>query len=140
MFLELANVKKGIGRTILDNADICIDTVMGKPVTGKQPSDMYVFWSVRHIWPALMSMRSKTLAIGSFYRHIWPALISMRSKVLAIDSFYRHIWPALMSMRSKTLPLTASCLSTLPGFESRLGHVGGSRFQIPIKGIDIHKR
>ena len=50
MFLELANVKKGIGRTILDNADICIDTVMGKPVTGKQPSDMYVFWSVACKW------------------------------------------------------------------------------------------
>ena len=30
--------------------------------------------------------------------------------------------PVLMAMWSKALPLTASCLSPLQGFESRLGH------------------
>ena len=29
-----------------------------------------------------------------------------------------------MAVLSKTLPLTAGCLSPLPGFESRLGQVG----------------
>ena len=42
---------------------------------------------------------------------------------------FRHEWalagPALMAVWSKALPLTAvaSCLSPLPGFESRPGHV-----------------
>ena len=40
-----------------------------------------------------------------------------------MGSCFHDQGPSLMDEWSKELPLTASCLSPLPGFESRPGHV-----------------
>ena len=46
-----------------------------------------------------------------------------QNKILQEIDLYMLLGPVLVALWSKALPQTASCLSALPGFEFRPGHV-----------------
>ena len=52
-----------------------------------------------------------------------PCICPMFHELTSLLSFAMNIGPALMTVWSKVPPLTARCLSLMPEFESRPGHV-----------------
>ena len=56
-------------------------------------------------------------------RNVRSAELVFRRNVLFSDVFTLIVGPALTAVWSKAPPLTVRCLSPLPGFESRPGHV-----------------
>ena len=50
MFNEMKHLNDGIGRAIIDRADICIDMLLGKPVNGFEDHDLICMWKCACKW------------------------------------------------------------------------------------------
>ena len=50
MFCELEDLNYSVSNAILDKAEVCTDTMMGKSVDGFEPSDMFSFQAVSCKW------------------------------------------------------------------------------------------
>ena len=50
MFSEMIHMNDGIGRAIIDRADVCIDMLLGKPVNGFDNHDIICLWKCACKW------------------------------------------------------------------------------------------
>ena len=84
---------------------LCNCTVLPVPLSTGPYLDFHQAGSVRRM--LMVSEGVSVVRVGTLHR-----------------PWLRPTWPVLMAVWSKALPMTASCLSPLPGFESLLGHEG----------------
>ena len=55
MFNALENLNGGRGKMIIDNANSCVDVLLGKPVPGFSDSDMSASWETVCKWVYIMN-------------------------------------------------------------------------------------